>query len=327
MARESLENEKSLETLLFDQTDEFRKFVNRFIKDIKSPESQEIIRGYLEQGRTDLVLKYINDNSNNFNEAILAAFLGGANFEIKSIARQILDKTYTVSFDITYYQTVSELARIQNEFIRNFNTANSLLFARISRDMIGVGYSIDEAVKLIIENYGLTVKQYEAVQSYRQALTNLSNNALQRELRDVKYDKYVRAAIENNKPFTQTEIDRMVAAYRRKSIESRMLTIARTTSKNSLETGRAQAALQADLVLNRFGFEMVKEWRSKRDSKVRYTHQHGNLDGQVVRESDFFVSPSGAKLSYPGDSRAPKKETVNCRCRLLRYVSFIERST
>lgn len=327
MAEESLENEKSLETLLFNQTDEFRKFVNRFVRDIKSPESQEIIRGYLERGRTDLVIEYINNNSNNFNEAILSAFLGGASFEVRSIARQILDKNINVSFDITYYQTVSELARIQDQFIREFNASNSALFARISRDMIGVGYSLDEAVRLIIENYGLTVKQYEAVQSYRKALTDLSSNALQRELRDVKYDKYVREAIQNKKPFTNTEIERMVAAYRRKSIESRMLTIARTTSKTAIESGRAQAALQADLVLNRFGFEMVKEWRSRRDEKVRYTHKHGNLDGQIVGEKEFFVSPSGARLAYPGDSRAPRKETINCRCRLLRYVSIIERST
>jgi len=326
MAEESLEDRKSLEALLTNQTDEFRKFVKKFIQDIKSPESQEIIRGYLDQGRTDLVIEYINNNSDNFNEAILAAFLAGANWETRAIASKILDKTISVSFDITYYQSISELARIQSQFIRDFNASSSELFAKISRDMIGVGYSVDEAVRLIVENYGLTPKQYDAVQSYRLALTNLSSNALQRELRDVKYDKYVKAAIENNKPFSRSEIDKMVAAYRRKTIESRMLTIARTTTKTALESGRSQAALQAELSLNRFGLGLVKEWRSRRDGKVRYTHKHGNLDGQVIPEKDFFVSPSGARLAYPGDSRAPRRETINCRCFLLRYVSALERS-
>ena len=315
---------ETIEELLSSETEKFRKFVKNFLRKMKSPETSEIIREYLESGRPDLVIEYINNQSSDFNAAILAAFLGGATAETLLIASQILDNRISTSFDITYYNTVAELAKIQGDFVRQFNASNSELFRKISADMISGRYAINEAVKLIIENYGLTPKQFDAVQSYRIALENLSSNALQRELRDVKYDNFIRSSIDKGKVFTATEIERMVRSYRRNMIESRVGSISRTMAKAALETGRAQAALQIERKLANNGLKIVKEWRSKRDGRVRYTHQHGNLDGQVVEENKTFLSPSGARLRYPGDPQAPLRETINCRCMLLRYVAPIQ---
>lgn len=55
-----------------------------------------------------------------------------------------------------------------------------------------------------------------------------------------------------------------------------------------------------------------KEWIARRDEKTRDTH--AALSGSIVRANEYFVTPSGARLMYPGDPRAPAGETINCRC-------------
>ena len=57
-----------------------------------------------------------------------------------------------------------------------------------------------------------------------------------------------------------------------------------------------------------------KTWHSQEDSRVRPTHQA--LNGTVAAMDAAFTSPSGAKLRFPGDPRAPISEVANCRCYL-----------
>lgn len=59
----------------------------------------------------------------------------------------------------------------------------------------------------------------------------------------------------------------------------------------------------------------TKTWRSRRDNRVRDTHVA--LNGTSVPIGTVFLSPSGAKLRFPGDPRAPMNEVANCRCRLI----------
>jgi F like protein len=55
-------------------------------------------------------------------------------------------------------------------------------------------------------------------------------------------------------------------------------------------------------------------WVSMRDNRVRETHRA--LDGQTVNLGTPFLSPSGAKLRFPHDPRAPIGEVAGCRCYL-----------
>jgi len=73
-----------------------------------------------------------------------------------------------------------------------------------------------------------------------------------------------------------------------------------------LSAGTIAAALQ-----DGEAFEL--EWISMHDTKVRHTHRVA--DGQRVKSGDKFLV-GGSEMRYPGDSTAPMKEWINCRCTL-----------
>lgn len=64
--------------------------------------------------------------------------------------------------------------------------------------------------------------------------------------------------------------------------------------------------------------DVMRRWRSRRDERVRHTHsvEEGGADGQEQPIGTPFVV-GGALLMFPGDPRAPFRETANCRCWLL----------
>lgn len=56
----------------------------------------------------------------------------------------------------------------------------------------------------------------------------------------------------------------------------------------------------------------TKTWFSQNDNRVRDTHVA--LNRTSVPFDSPFLSPSGAKLRYPGDPKAPIGEKAGCRC-------------
>jgi len=83
----------------------------------------------------------------------------------------------------------------------------------------------------------------------------------------------------------------------------RAVTIAETETHNSFMKGNFMSA-------NASGFKN-KTWITAGDGQVRDTHKA--LNNKTVKiDKDFKPS-----LGYPGDSRAPAKETIKCRCILM----------
>ena len=81
------------------------------------------------------------------------------------------------------------------------------------------------------------------------------------------------------------------------------------TESTQIQSMAQQAA--AEEVSRQTGKKMLKRWCcifvNSRDS-------HMDMDGQVVRLDEHFISPTGAALMYPGDNSAPPEEVINCQC-------------
>lgn len=70
---------------------------------------------------------------------------------------------------------------------------------------------------------------------------------------------------------------------------------------------RAQLDLAEELGMK------YKVWISRGDNKVRLLHRQ--LHGEPVEiDEPFHTWPTGQRLSFPGDPRAPLDATINCRC-------------
>jgi hypothetical protein len=55
------------------------------------------------------------------------------------------------------------------------------------------------------------------------------------------------------------------------------------------------------------------EWLAYRDGKSGERH-HEKMHGVIINLGDYFETPLGNKLRYPGDPSGPIADTANCRC-------------
>lgn len=168
---------------------------------------------------------------------------------------------------------------------------------------------------------GLTASQEAWSRNYAAELANGDAAALTRNLRDRRFDKTVAKAIREKQPIPADLQAKMLAAYRNRSLRYRAETIARTEALTSLHQAQQEAMRQGIDAGQVKPDTITKVWHSAADSRVRESHRV--LNGQRTAFNGVFVSPSGARLSHPGDPSAPAAETVNCRCWMQMKVDFL----
>jgi hypothetical protein len=182
---------------------------------------------------------------------------------------------------------------------------------------------------------GLTQTQQDWARNYARELATGDPAALKRKMRDAKFDAVVRRAIAEGRGLTKAEALPAFRAYLYRALRVRADLIARMEMRTALHAAQDQAYRQA-IDAGMVSAEVVtKEWRSRRDERVRDTHRrrpmtvdndstHWGLDGVVKQLDDYFISSSGARLRYPGDPSAPLSETAGCRCNLIYRVDFLK---
>jgi hypothetical protein len=228
------------------------------------------------------------------------------------------------AFDSTTQDVVAELRNREERLIRGI-AMQSLGSARVSilegfrtnRDP----YDIARDVK---RNIGLTQRQTQAVLNYRKSLQNRERDALQRQLRDRRFDGTVRRAIKGEKPLTREQIDAMTERYRQRWRAHRAKTIAQNESIKAVNGGSWLAWQQ----LVREGVipeEAVRrKWVYIHDSRVRDSHRAiPSMNPEGVGMNEKFITPDGPLL-YPGDPSAPPEATINCRCSVAYEIDEVK---
>lgn len=219
-------------------------------------------------------------------------------------------------------QKVTEIVEDQRTMIRAALTAG-MIEGRNPRDVaLDLVGRIDPATgKRAGGTLGLTAHQEEWARRYADQLARLDPAALTRQLRDKRFDGTVRKAIEAGRPLTAEQIGKMATAYRNRALRYRAETIGRTEAMAALHQSQDEATQQAIDRGQINPAHVVEIWHATLDGRERDTHRA--MNGQTVRRGQPFVSPSGARLRYPGDPRAPVSETANCRCHVQVKVDFL----
>lgn len=162
---------------------------------------------------------------------------------------------------------------------------------------------------------GLTQRQQQAVANYRRALEQGSQNALDRALRDRRFDRTVERAVAGDTPLTSPQIDRMVDRYRERYIAYRAEVVARTEALRAVHGAAEETYRQALVRGDLDPHEIQRKWLAARDRRTRDSHRA--MDGQLRPIGEAFRSGDGYALRHPGDPNAPASETVQCRCMVV----------
>lgn len=169
---------------------------------------------------------------------------------------------------------------------------------------------------------GLTSSQAEWVRNYAAELA--SDNplaALERELRDKRFDGAVRKAAQAGEPIGAELRGKMVDAYENRALRYRAEAIARTEAMASLHEAQQQAMEQA-VESGAIGRETVSfVWHATKDLRTRDSHRA--MDKQRRPMGERFVTGNGAHLEFPGDPNGPPSEIINCRCWREPDVDFL----
>lgn len=173
---------------------------------------------------------------------------------------------------------------------------------------------------------GLTSQQERFVSAARQELLSgdpeLMRHYLTRGRRDKRFDRTVSAAIKAGKPVPSDEVARMVGRYSDRLLELRGEMLGRTETMMALGTARDHAMRQQIDGGKVAAADVTKKWRSAGDKRVRHTHAALSRAEPIGME-EAFISPSGARLRYPGDPQAPASEIIGCRCYLQYQVDYL----
>ncbi len=218
-----------------------------------------------------------------------------------------------VSFDQVNDRAVRTMQQDRLRLITEFTTEQRRATRTAMVDGITRGLNPVDQARNFRGSIGLTERQQLAVENYRRLLETNSSDALDRRLRDRRFDRTVRRAIRNQEPLTAEQVDRMTARYRERYVKFRAETIARTEALRAVHAGTDEAyrqaidggALQAD--------QLLRTWVTARDERVRGSHV--SLSGVTRGIDETFPGKAGA-LRFPGDPAAPASETVQCRCAL-----------
>jgi hypothetical protein len=232
-------------------------------------------------------------------------------------AASFLEDTVSVvaSFDQTNEAAVKAMQENNLRLVREVTEQQRAAINKVLVDGVRDGINPREIALGIRDSIGLTEYQLQVVENYRDLLERGSQQALDRELRDRRFDSTVQDSVDRGGILSDDQIDTMVDRYSERMLNYRAEVIGRTEALRAVHEGTEDMFQQAvdDGTIDED--TMTREWDTSKDSRVRDSHEA--MDGQVVGLFEPFTSGLGNQLQYPGDPDGPPEDTVQCRCAVL----------
>lgn len=168
-----------------------------------------------------------------------------------TIRKDDTDTSLSFSFDRLAPQTQDAADLFAAQFVREVTADTRQMIAGTVQTMISQGASVPRTAQAVRESIGLTQRQAAAVANYRTMLMARAPDALDRALRDRRFDQSLAQHIAGTKPLSAEQIDKQVAAYHGRYLSFRAKTIARFESlfaSNSGAIGAIRSSVSAGLL-------------------------------------------------------------------------------
>lgn len=310
-----INDDKRLSALLNRFEPEIR---DSFLLAVNSTKSQlqinEIVR-LLELGLIDDALSLASSIPLSVSTTVDFSFVQSGQSTSTMIASVI---SQPVFFDQTESLAVQAMRANRGKLIREFAISQREAVTETIVDGIRRGVNPLQQARNFRDSIGLTAHQTKSVNNFRNMLQTQDRQVLARQLRDRRFDPTVRAALNNKRPLTQRQINRMVERYRERMLKFRAETIGRTEALRAVHEANDISFNQAVDSGNLQRQDLEDTWIVVSDNKLRDSHSF--MSGQRRDFGDPFLSGNGNRLRFPGDPQAPADDTVQCRCsRLTRF--------
>lgn len=312
------DEQNRLELLRSRTEGRYLRALNAFLAQTQSDATLRRVIDLLEDNRLTEVMNLVDRHISVLANTLPDRFREVAGAETAAIQdavmRVIPDTTAAgIGFDPTHERAARLMQQNRLEFVQNYGAQQRDVTRQAIQDSLRTGAGPRAAAREFRDTMGLTPGMVRAVNNYERLLRTQSRDALNRDLRDRRYDRTVGRSINQEVVLTEDQIQRMVARYRKRMEIWRSEMIARTETSKTLGLARMEAMRQAHSQAGIPDNWVRREWSTSMDGRERATHHE--MDGQIVYGMDSsFLSPSGARLRFPGDPTAPAAEIINCRC-------------
>lgn len=225
-----------------------------------------------------------------------------------------------ISFGLTNPQTLQFLRSYEMGLITNISQ-DSLASVRTAITAgVTAGQNPLTIARDVRQFIGLTARQTQAVINYRSYLDSRDSTALERVLRDARFDPTIQSAIDSQTELSSEYIDKVVQRYSDRMLAYRAQTISRTEAMRSVNAGNHQLWNQAVADGKVAEDQVTRQWVYTHDFRTRPWHRDipaNNPDGVGLNEP--FQTDLGP-LMYPGDPAGDPENTINCRCTCIYRV-------
>ena len=326
-SREDAEVRRML-TFIGEQEQVIKTSMLEMFEHLRSDEVLRKVRKLYKQSKFKAILELASGVVEEAANVLDEVFAASGEREMRSLSRKFdvrrATKSYEVSpgislsFDVGNESAARALSLSKLDLIREISDKQEKAIRSVLSNAQMKGLGAVKASKGFRDSIGLTKHQKGVVNNYRRLLETGNGDALSRTLRDHRFDSTVRSAFDSGRILNPTQIDRMVGRYEHRMLAMRSETIARTEALRAVNAARHEAVGQMAKQIGAKESDVTRTWRTVIDGRERHTHRA--MNGQKKKGKESFVSPSGAKLRYPGDRNAPPKEVINCRCVLLTSI-------
>lgn len=301
-----------VEALLAAQEAAVRRAFREFIRNVNDPAVLRRIGDFLEAGRPEEAMRIVDSYVERMASVIpqIQNIVGTAT--AAELAATAGEQILAIGFDPSHPRA-AQLARANRlQFIRDFTTEQRTATRLAIAEGFTRGTGTRQTARSFRESIGLNSQQVQWLANYERRLRALDPRSLGMDLRDRRFDKTVRRAIEAGRELTPKQIESMTERYRARALTYRAETIARTEALRATSEAREESLEQ---MIEQTGMDrrrVVRVWHATLDKRTR--DFHASMNNQQVGLNEKFTDGNGNKLRYPGDPAAPASSTVNCRC-------------